>query len=146
MKMKATLIKVIGVLMFTLFVVVLWCCTSHMAISSNNFKRIQIGMTQHQVEKIIGLPRWEVKPQNPRWIDPENLGNLFFFPKEWWGTEGVIRVWYLDGRVNQKDFTNHRCEIEPLSFVDKLPIFNRWLSNLSSIPPVPNGSLETRKT
>ena len=90
-------------------------------ISHSNFKLIKLGMPKKDVEQIIGEPRWEVKPRDPLWIDPTTIDcNVFHFPEEWWGEEGVIRVWYVNDVVSNLEFAKHRCEISPLS------VWERW--------------------
>lgn len=89
-------------------------------ITQSNYALIKLGMTKYQVEKILGRPRWEVKPQNPMWIDPESVGNMLYFPDEWWGVEGVIQIWYQEDVVSDKDFATHRCEVAPLGIWDRI--------------------------
>ncbi len=129
---------VIGILLVIVCGVVLCFWASETAISPDNYERIQIGMTKRQVERILGPPRLEVKPKNPRWLDPMDMGHTQSLPHQWWGAGGVIRIWYLDGRVSHKEFTNHPCEVRPLTLVERLPfkfltdrqgsVRNRWNS------------------
>jgi hypothetical protein len=90
-------------------------------ITHNNFKQLKIGMAKNDVETILGKPRWDVKPTDPLWIDLATIDcDVYSFPDEWWGAEGVIRVWYANDAVWNLDFTKHRCEVVPLSIWERL--------------------------
>jgi hypothetical protein len=109
------------------FGVPLWQCTAQNQISLQNYEKIRVGMRRQEIDRLLGLPRWEVKPIKRHWIDPESMGNMMCFPDEWWGREGVIQIWYKDGNVAQKNLTAHRCEVEPLTPWDRI---GDWLQKL----------------
>jgi hypothetical protein len=75
-----------------------------------NYNRISVGMTKVEVERLIGGPRRDVIPKDPLWFDVTkfNRGPL---PEEWWGPTGIIQVWYQNGKVSKKHFSNHRCTV-----------------------------------
>jgi len=126
-RVRTIAVGVLGVLLIAVFCVILCQWRSTSAITLDNYNRIQIGMTRDQVEELLGPPRWDVKRRDPAWFDVACVStNVFMLPKEWWGPEGVIQIWYLgEGRVvSEKNFTNHRCEVRPITLIDKL---EEWL-------------------
>jgi SmpA / OmlA family len=105
-----------------------WLCAS--PLSLENYNQIQVGMTREQVESILGPPHWEVKPASP-W-PPPIYSDIRLAPEEWWIRDGIIQIWYEDQRVRQKNFTDHPCEVSPLTLVEtfhqmvrKLPFVNQ---------------------
>jgi hypothetical protein len=92
-------------------------------------------MTKNQVESLIGRPRWEVKPKNPKRLLFDRFDSFTSsLPNyEWWGAKGVVKIWYSDGRVSRKDFTKHRFDVIPLRltdgsvFLDLIPMSHRRL-------------------
>ncbi len=114
----------------------LWCWTRASLIFAENFRRIREGMTVHEVEAILGPPRWEVKLKRGR-IDLRDLYTIGGFKRalresldaaEWRGEAGIIEVWYSEGRVRISEFDIHHSEVEPLGLVDRLPFLKRFVS------------------
>lgn len=96
------------------------------AISESNFERIRIGMNRIQVEAILGKPRKDVRPKDPAWIDPNSMvGRDDFNPEEWWGSSGVIRIWYENDNVVHFDCIGLPCEVVRLS------VWDRWQALIS---------------
>jgi hypothetical protein len=78
-------------------------------------------MTEHELENILGPPRSEVRAVDPAWaLQFEINSHRFWLPSaEWRGRRGVICVWYGSGQVVEKNFSDHRYEVRPLSLVEK---------------------------
>lgn len=121
MRRRTQLVAACGLLSVVCGSVLCWWASKNV-ISVSNFDRIKIGMTSSEVENTLGPPRWEVATQDPKWFLHE-CGSHFDLIDEWWGKEGVVQVWYGDGRVIKKAFTDHRCEVRPLSLAEK---YDKW--------------------
>lgn len=89
-------------------------------ICPENYERIQLGMTQRQVEAIMGKPRREVTAKDP--MDEIVHGGFRLgqaAPAEWWGRDGVITVLYdSEGKVSKKFFEELPFEPDPPNFWD----------------------------
>lgn len=121
--MRMTTKLLVAVVVAPLAVLGLWLVIGRLqesSISLENYKRIELGMTRLQVVAILGQPRREVGPADPKWIDSESVGNALFFPDEWWGECGVIQVWYIDDIVSDMSVAAFRCEVAPISWWGRL--------------------------
>ena len=119
--MKFKLI-VMGFVALLLGLVGLWVyCVGPSRISFESFSRIQEGITQAEVEAILGgAPRWEVEAKKPKdeigyHLDRGHWGGT----AEWWGRAGVITVFYDNkGIVWKKTFEKLPFEPKPRSLWD----------------------------
>jgi hypothetical protein len=134
-KIKKTRILIASVICaITLVSIMFLSFLGQSVISVRNYKCIKAGMTQSQIESILGPPHWEVKPKDLMWVDPESVGNALFAPDEWWGVDGIIQTWYVNGVVVDSQFTTHRCEIAPLSIWDRyIAMWDRCVGFLRSL-------------
>lgn len=99
---------------------ILWLCGSGRSrISPEYFQKIEEGMTQAQVEALLGgPPRWEVEAKRGR-----DEAIYHFTPRpaaEWWGSEGVIKVRYDGGAVAWKEFAELPFEPKEPSFWESM--------------------------
>ena len=121
--MKRRLVVAVTVLALLTSAAILWSIVANRpSISFGNYERIQVGMTERQVEAILGgSPRWEIEAERPKEARLHKLSGNVFWPAEWWGRAGVITVYYdTDGIVYDKSFEELPFEAKPPSFWDYL--------------------------
>lgn len=109
---------IIAVVLITNEVVNLWYFTGRGKISLECFKKIEYGMTEAEVNAILGgPPRWEVEAIRG---SEEAIFRAFSRNRgsEWWGANGVIRICYLRGVVNMKHFSRLPFEAKPATLIE----------------------------
>lgn len=121
--MKFKFILALGVLAAITAPAALWVYQVHRPrISLECYEKIQEGMTQAQVEEILGgPPRWEIEAKRPM---DEIIYHIVIsdLPAQWWGRAGVITVFYDNtGSVRDKAFKKLPFERKPRSFWDCFP-------------------------
>src|SRR4051794_29596068 len=94
----------IGLVLITGTFLLFWPRLASSAISSKAFNAIGLGMTKGEVRSILGKPRRDVRPKDQGWVSPDAFAKSEMFWEEWWGREGVIRIYYDAGLVAEKTF------------------------------------------
>lgn len=117
--MKIVLLAMMPFLVFINQEGIRWyCSTNQPSISVESYNKIKIGMTPNEVEEILGgPPRWEVEPKAPGAL----VGFLLIHGtkgNQWWGKNGVIKVYYYKGVVRWKNYFELPFEPRPLSFTE----------------------------
>ncbi len=100
-----------------------WQVSGPHPVNRANFERIQVGMTQAEVEAILGCP-----PGDYATVDylPEFCGFMILGATVWVSNDGDVRVWFdNEGRVEQAYFFELLVR-RPPSLLDRVRAWVGW--------------------
>ena len=94
---------ILGTALIALAVIVARLYLSQSKVTRPRFEMIKIGMVEKEVEQILGGPAglYTKSPKLGVTARPRQKGD----PKEWWGDEGIVFIWFsAEDKVTKKLF------------------------------------------